>query len=381
VNTASHSLELTGVDGANPLGFLAALGALVTARAAGETDARLFWRRGRIWVAALDALSASDPAKLSEKLAEELRGREVAADAEEGRDAAQRVLDEASTSIKKKRDDIKKRGLTREERRAAIETEVAPLEREHDRRRTEWLAALKDAVPRPELALGKKIDCTVEEYREHATGFLAQAVCATREPLDFLAAFGSDACMKNNKREPDEIEPTPFCFTTGGGHQYFLECARKLIAEVSAERVRETLFDPWTYRDPGLSMRWDPAEDKRYALTDLKPADEGASTVWMANLLAYRGLTLFPCAPTRRGLGTTAWSAPDEDVFTWPIWEFAASPDMIRSLLQLQELTGQILHRATLRARGVAEVFRARRIKVGAGSNYKLNFTKSRRVG
>lgn len=380
MTTATHSLELSGIDGANPLGFLAALGTLVTARAAGETDARLRWRRSRTWVPALDALSASDPAKLGERLAEELRGREVASDAEERREAAQTALDEASKSIKKKRDDIKKRGLTREERRAATETEVAPLERVQDRRRTEWLAALKNAVPRPELALGKKIDCTVKEYREHATGFLEQAACATRDPLDFLAAFGSDACVKKNKKEPDEIEPTPFCFTTGGGHQYFLECVRKLIAEVSAERVRETLFDPWTYRDPGLSMRWDPVEDKRYALTDLEPAGEGASTVWMANLLAYRGLTLFPCAPNRRGLGTTAWSTPDNDVFTWPIWEFAASPDMIRSLLQLRELTGEILHPAGLRERGVAEVFRAGRIKVRAGSNYKLNFTKSRRV-
>jgi hypothetical protein len=102
----------------------------------------------------------------------------------------------------------------------------------------------------------------------------------------------------------------------------------------------------------------------------------------MANLLAYRGLTLFPCAPTRLGLGTTAWSTPDDHVFTWPIWEFAASPDMIRSLLQLQELTGQTLHRATLSARGVAEVFRASRIRFPpTGSNYKLNFTRSRRIG
>ena len=380
MNTASDSLELSGVDGANPLGFLAALGTLVTTRAAGETDARLFWKRGRTWVPGLDALAVSDPAKLSEKLAEALRGREVAAEAEERRNAAQRSLEEASTAIKKKRDEIKERGLTREERRTATETEVAPLERQRDRRRTEWLAVLRVAVPRPELALGRTIDCTAEEYREHATGLLEQAGCATREPLDFLAAFGSDTCVKRDKKEPDEIEHTPFCFTTGGGKQYFLECARKLIAAVSADRVREALFEPWTYGDPGLSMRWDPVEDKRYALTDLKPADEGASTVWMANLLAYRGLTLFPCAPTRGGLGTTAWSTPDDHVFTWPIWEFAASPDMIRSLLQLQELTGQSLHRA-MHERGVAEVFCARRIKFGAGSNYKLNFSKSTRVG
>jgi len=36
--------------------------------------------------------------------------------------------------------------------------------------------------------------------------------------------------------------------------------------------------------------------------------------------------------------------------------------------------------RAILRARGVAAVFRARRIKVGAGANYKLNFSPARAV-
>jgi hypothetical protein len=379
----SASVELRGIDGANPLGFLAALGTLVTARAAGQKDARLLWRRAGAWVPVLNALSVTEPATLSEKLAEELRGREVALDAEKRREAAQRALDAVNTSITKKRADIRRRALTRDEKRAVIEVEVAPLERERDRKRTEWLAALKDAVPRPELALGKRLNCTVEEYREYATRFLGQATCATRESLDFFGAFGNDACVKKkNNQESAEIEPTPFCFTTGGGHQNFLECARRLINKVSAERVQGTLFKPWSYRDPGLSMRWDPVEDKRYALTDLKPADEGASTVWMANLLAYRGLMLFPCAPTRSGLATTAWSLPNEEIFTWPIWEFPASPDTIRSLLQLHELTRPMPDRAALRARGLAEVFRAGRIRFPpAGSNYKLSFTKSRRVG
>src|SRR5919106_522409 len=107
MNAPSYSLELSGVDGANTLGFLAALGTLVTARAAGETGARLFWRRGRTWVPELDAVSVSDPAKLSEKLAGELRGRTVPPQAERKRAEAQKALDKATKAIEKKRKEIK----------------------------------------------------------------------------------------------------------------------------------------------------------------------------------------------------------------------------------------------------------------------------------
>ena len=115
---------------------------------------------------------------------------------------------------------------------------------------------------------------------------------------------------------------------------------------------------------------------------DPTASDNKSRTVWMANLLAYRALPLFPCAPGRWGLGTTAWAPIDEEnlAFTWPIWEFTAPPDTIRSLLQLGELTEPRPHRSTLQARGIAAIFRSRRIKVGAGSNYKLNFSPARGV-
>jgi hypothetical protein len=102
----------------------------------------------------------------------------------------------------------------------------------------------------------------------------------------------------------------------------------------------------------------------------------------MANLLAYRSLALFPCAPTRRGLGTTAWAdIADERVFTWPIWEFAAGLDTVRTLLQLRDLRRDPLRHAALEARGIAAVFCARRIRFPPkGASYKLNFSPARCV-
>jgi len=102
----------------------------------------------------------------------------------------------------------------------------------------------------------------------------------------------------------------------------------------------------------------------------------------MANLLGYRALVLFPCAPGRRELIATGWATLDDEdpALTWPIWEFSAAPDTIRSLLQLRQLAEPQPDRSTLRARGVAVIFRSHRIKVGTGSNYKVNFSPARAV-
>jgi hypothetical protein len=130
-------------------------------------------------------------------------------------------------------------------------------------------------------------------------------------------------------------------------------------------------------------MRWDPIDDRRYALMDRDPtaSDNKSRSVWMANLLAYRGLVLFPSAARGSRLQVTGWREGDqEQTFTWPIWEFAATFDTVRSLLQLHELTAERPDRGLLRARGIADVFRARRIKVGAGANCKLNFSPARSV-
>lgn len=380
----SPSMELGGLDGTNPLGFLAALGTLVVVRAAGESTARLRWIRGRTWMPVLADLATADRTRLCTSLADGLRGKDVAADAAKRRNTADKAYQQARTAIKKEIEKIKRERLKGQERKAAIEARVRPLEGFAASKRMEWLVALKAAVPRPELALGKRIDCKAREFRGHAHEITERGDGAAREAADLLAAFGSDACLENGRGnlQGRNIESTPFCFIRGSGHQDFLDTVSKLLAEVTAERVAQALFEQWVYRDPGLSMRWDPGEDKRYALTDTKPADEGALTVWMANLLAYRALALFPCAPTRRGLGTTAWiTIQNEKTFTWPLWEFAAAPDTVRTLLQLGELREARLDHRALDARGIAAVFRARRIRFPpTGSSYKLNFSPARAV-
>ncbi len=217
----------------------------------------------------------------------------------------------------------------------------------------------------------------MKRYRNSAASLLQNGGIAGREPLDLLAAFASDACFEEREHR---VTATPFCFITGSGHQYFLDTVRQLMKEVTAGRVQSALFEPWTYSDEKLSLRWDPIEDRRYALMDRDPArGNKGRTVWMANLLAYQALALFPSAPGKRGLETTGWSGPG-DSFTWPVWGHPAGPDTIRSLMLLSDLVARSPDRAVLRARGVVAILRSRRIKVGSGADFKINFSPVRGV-
>jgi hypothetical protein len=112
---------------------------------------------------------------------------------------------------------------------------------------------------------------------------------------------------------------------------------------------------------------------------DGDPSDLASRTVWMANLLAYRALSLFPSAPGRRGLKTAGWSG-DGEFFTWPIWGTPATADTIRSLILFSGLGAERPDRRALKEMGIAAVFRAQRVKVGSGANYKLNFSPAQSV-
>ena len=369
----NEPLVLTGIDGANPLGFLAALGTLLLLRQGKFPEARLAWKRTATWQPVLTGVLSADQGMLCDALAAALRGRSVPDDAEASRREAQKAFDEAKKVLKEKNEEIKKRKLRGEARKAAIKKEVEPLEQELNRKRDVWLEALKQAVPSPELALGKHIDCTSDEYRQCTEDILKDSDFAQRAPLDLLAAFASDGCVESSGR----VSSTPFCFVTGSGSQYFLDTVRRLMEQVTVERILSVLFKPWTYTDKKLSLRWDPKEAARYALMDVNPSSLGGYTVWMANLLAYQALMLLPSAPGRRGLETTGWQDTE---FSWPIWQYPADPDTIRSCILLSDLRASSPDRSVLRDQGIAAIFRARRIKVGSRTNFKVNFEPARGI-
>lgn len=356
-----EGIELLALSGDNPLGFLASLGVVVALHQTGRKGIRLSWNRNVSWTPSLHGFDG-DKAALVKKLADALKGRTVPDKSKSERASAQKKFDQAKKVLKAKIDEIRKRKLKGKERELAREEEIEPLEKVGDKLRVDWLAKLKETVSSPELALGDSIDCTETEYRSFAKEFLNEADEENCFSVDMLSAFGSDAAVSKGR-----IKSTPFCFSSA--RQKFLTTVRELSKKVTEDKIRKTLFNQWTYSDKGLSTRWDPSEVRRYAYRATDPSPEGAKTVWMANLLAYRALTLFPSAPVKGQLKTTGWSRWKEskkkrNVFTWPIWDKPIGVETIRSLLQHLELAKESPSLEKLMPLGVCKGFRSERIQV-----------------
>ena len=185
---------------------------------------------------------------------------------------------------------------------------------------------------------------------------------------DYAAAFGTDSLIN----EDGTIQDTAFRTMSGAGHQHFLAFMNELARITTAEHLRGALFSPWHYDEEKLSLRWDPADDRRYALRWSDPSGDVIRTVRGANRLAIEALPLFPVMPVGGQLKTTGFSSPYDrgTYWTWPIWEAPVSLDVCRSLVALAELQRPQPNRPLLLAQGVAEVFRCQRITIGKYRNF-----------
>ena len=306
---------------------------------------------------------AGNKAALVEKLAVALKGRTVSEEARKEEQKTKKAFESA------------KRNWNKAKKRKAEKSELSCLEEEMKHCKKGWQNALKNAAQSPELALGQRPDVEKDVYYDFAQDFLDKPSRLNRIAIDMLASFGSDAVVarESNGKEKSQIEVTPFCFIKGSGNQFFLDTARILMDKVEVatreKKLCKALFQEWDYLDETLSMRWDPLDDRRYALMDIDPSESKSRTVWMANLLAYRALALFPSAPVKRQLKTTGWSRLEEskkkrNVFTWPIWDKPIGVDTIRSLLQHLELARKSPSLEKLMPLGVCACFRSERIQV-----------------
>lgn len=101
------------------------------------------------------------------------------------------------------------------------------------------------------------------------------------------------------------------------------------------------------------------------------PERKDAGSIWGANRLAIEALPLFPTGPHGKRLETTGFTQRREQgvAWTWPIWSGALTLDTIRSLLTLPVLQEQSPNRLRLGKIGVVEIFRCQRITQGKFRN------------
>ena len=184
-----------------------------------------------------------------------------------------------------------------------------------------------------------------------------------RRDADFLAGFGTELYPDAKTRE---FQCTSFKMVRSGDSngQGMLLYAKAIRQKVDQRSLERTLFENWDYGDEGYSLRWDPIEDQRYALRWRDPskstAADGPRTMIAANCLAVEALRCMPCVP----IGTKAVTTGFQELryrkrFVWPIWTPCVNAETVRSLLSLGELHETPLPRSTLEARGVQEVYGA----------------------
>lgn len=303
--TSRVDVELAGLDGLNLLGFLAAMGTLVTLDGHPSfPNLRLKWQARRSWRPVISSSAAITPTSVVTLLTEQLSRPEMA----------------VPFSL-----DVQGAGT-------ADNLTVSPA-----------------------------------DYRRYAVRAADTARSDARR-ADFAAAFACDAIGD------EKIQDTAFRTMSGAGHQHFLKFMRHLIESTSAEQIQHALFEPWAYRDDPPSMRWDPEDDRRYALRWKEPATDKIRTVRGANRLAIEGLRLFPSVPRGSRLQTTAFTgerATDTEI-TWPLWTSALPCSVVRSVIGLRLRVSSnrsgddsTFRDETLARRGITEVVTSSRITIG----------------
>ncbi|GAB4222394.1 MAG: hypothetical protein Kow0062_19580 [Acidobacteriota bacterium] len=301
---AARGVVLGGLDGSNPLAYLAALGTLRILDLANDDPfepPKMHWTlSGATWHPVVAVAAGGD------------------------------VLDN---------------------RAEFVEHLAAALERHGDDRPFRW---------------AKDTNVDPGTFRSFAEKAAAEASAADRRIPDFAAAFASESLTDRQGR----VQDTALRTMSGAGHQHFVGFMRQLVGVTERSHLAAALFDTWAYGDEPPSMRWDPADDRRYALRWSNPSGDQIQTVRGANRLAVEALPLMATAPRVSRLETTGF---DRTTWRWPIWVHSIDVRVVRSLL-----THPALHPGrhtlpdlpALRELGVAEVFQSKRITVGKYRNF-----------
>lgn len=300
-------LLLPGLDGANPLAFLAALGTLRTlALGRLEWHPRMYWKPHRArWCPGL-LLEATFP---------------------DG---------------------------------AAPDAVTEALIQHADKPQQMWTADLADAATETKSSWKDTLKFPVRGYRDFCLAARRQGDAGDRTMADYAAAWGADTVVQKDGKL-DRVQRTFLDFTAG--NQKLRSMIAKVIASCTAADLRQTLFAGMNYQAGATSLRWDPLDEKRqYALQAIDPtktakkqnpilADPGA------NRLAICAVPLLPLIPQARRAAQPGRAGGSQRAWRWPLWTYPATVDVVRCLLPMAESLMDPVPHGPLAARGIVQVY------------------------
>lgn len=289
------AVRLPGLDGSNPLGFLAALGVLRAldhlARVRRQRLPRLRWIEEGYWQPELDGQSALSIERIVADIVEDK--------ASWGSDPALQLAYDASGE------------------------ELVDLGDDTDR-------VIRDLKPRPTAMRSflHRLVCQADR----GTGGQEQRL-ALRRSLDTVGFYGSEVVQDNKGNTK------PFSLHFSAGQQTFLKAIAQLQEGVGEADVREALVGPWTGGSRLPSMSWDSTVARIYALRASDPSAEKRGSNAGGDWLAFMGLGLLTAVPTGGSLRTTGVRGGWMDgVYSWPVWTPWLTRSVVRSLLSVRDL-------------------------------------------
>jgi hypothetical protein len=237
------------------------------------------------------------------------------------------------------------------------------------------LAALDTDDSEPEFPTLSTLPTPACEFANFVKRAALAARPTHRRCVDFAASLGCEAVTRDGKVVATALQAAG----AGRGRQRFFGVARQIVASTKREHLHRSLFQPWTYSDGRPSMRWDPVDDRRYALRADDPSDNTSiRTERGANRLAIEALPCFPTMPSGRTLRTTGFlerRRGSEETFRWALWSPASSLDTVRALVAHEALYAERPAADRLELMGVTVLLECRRVRKEDGY---VNFTPSR---
>ena len=366
---SEEGLLLPGLDGSNPLGFLAALG-LLRVLAMVDSTARLYWKDVAAqgtrpflitkWKADQDAIvncltrllnyGPQSPSSMMIRQRKRFIGGDTALDRLERCWKARKL---SKSEQKEAKDEIQK----------AIETS-----------RLKWISS-----SHPAFLVGNNTNINAADFRRHLTEHVAKASLRVRTTTDALASLGSEL-----SDEKGVMLDTALRTMSGSGHQHFLRFASNLLAKVDQNYISKALFKAWIYDDPirNLTLRLDPVEDSRYAHRWDNPSTDGtrdkSGSVLAANALAVMGMLMVPTIPAGMRARTVGFIGRGArgTFLRWPLWRYAIDFRTTMSLLKHAAIVSEPIGLADLTQLGVYAVYQSQRLTVGKFRN----FTPAQRI-
>ena len=223
----------------------------------------------------------------------------------------------------------------------------------------------------------EKLPFAAARLRQKASSSLRDVSSTSRGLADAIAALGVECCIDDKGNFKDTA--LRMVRTGDAAGQGLLAYGKKILDSTTASEIQTAITDPWLYTDKQCALRWDPAENRGYALQWGNPSDDGALSVRGGNCLALVAMTLLPTIPKKGQVETTGFGLkkPKQSSYTWPIWKHPVGLDVSNSLLRMSDLQREQPPRSSLVCRGIAAVYRCDRIMT---STYYANFTPARRI-